>query len=410
MLDHKTYVESFKNTITFRGKTISDLTKEVDIVLKDFYTNFPKESIKHLTIEQYALGLPSSKESYSYWLEFKTRDNVGSISGGSAEKFGIYYSKKNDSTEIVSKYKKESVESSMSYLTYLLDELLNFAENNNFNDIDNSIVSPNLKFKTLFMYYPDKFIPIYSEDHYDYLLRKLGLYNKSIKGIAKKQRQLINYKLSIKELKNMSNYEFAHYLYYLFGVPSYIKGEIKINSPGILADKTIQNKPRVVKIRNVLISPLNIKSHNNQNIIKKDYEKETHVNIKTGFSGEQLVMDYEVIRLRQSDYATKIQHVSLVDDSKGYDILSFEEDGSKRYIEVKSTKSQNMSKGKFYISENERKCAEGKNYWIYYVTGIDTDNITLNLINNPFENDKLILVPVNYKASFKIEENQENLK
>lgn len=385
MLNHKIYNEVFKSTITFRGKTISDLTKEVDSVLNEFYSTFPKENIKHLTFEQYALGLPNSKDSYSYWLEFKTRDNVGSISGGSAEKFGIYYSKKNSKPEIVRKYNKGSVEASMNYLVSLLEDLLYCAENDHFDAIDKSIVSPNLKFKSLFMYYPMKFMPIFSEDHYDYLLRKLGLYNKSIKGIAKKQRQLIYYKLSITELKNMSNYEFAHYLYYLFGVPSYIKGEIKINSPGILADKTIQDKNRLVKIRQVITSPLNNKNQNKRNVLKNDYVKETQIKIKTGFSGEQLVMDYEVTRLKKFGYSTKIQHVSLTDDSKGYDILSFEEDGSERYIEVKSTKNQTMNKGSFYISENERKCAEGKNYWIYYVTDVDGDCPVINLIENPFE-------------------------
>ncbi len=239
---------------------------------------------------------------------------------------------------------------------------------------------------------------------YDYLLRKLGLYNKSIKGIAKKQRQLIYYKLSITELKDMSNYEFAHYLYYLFGVPSYIKGEIKIDSPGILSDKTIHGKTRVVKIRQVLTSPLNNKLGNNQSIIKKDYLKETQVKMKTGFSGEQLVFDYEVTRLKKSGHSTKIQHVSLTDDSKGYDILSYEENGSKRYIEVKSTKSQIMNKGMFYISENERKCAKGKNYWIYYVTGVDSDTPVINLIKTPFEEQRLNLTPVSYRATFEIED------
>lgn len=73
MLDHKTYVEAFKNTITFRGKIISDLTREVDSVLNEFNEAFPKGNIKQLTIEQYALGLPNSKDSYSYWLEYKTK-------------------------------------------------------------------------------------------------------------------------------------------------------------------------------------------------------------------------------------------------------------------------------------------------------------------------------------------------
>lgn len=292
----------------------------------------------------------------------------------------------------------------MNYLASLLDELLYFAENNHFDAIDVSIVSPNLKFKTLFMYFPEKFIPIFSEDHYDYLLRKLGIYNKAIKGIAKKQRQLLSYKLNIPQLKDMGNYEFAHYLYFLFGVPSYTNGEIKIKHSGILSKETIKSKTRIVKIREVIVNPLKFNSNKQRTLTKKDYVKETQIKMKTGFSGEQLVMDYEVSRLNNTNYSTKIQHVSLTDDSKGYDILSFEEDGSERYIEVKSTKHQITDKGTFYITENELKCADGKNYWIYYVTGVDSDNPVINLIENPFETQQISLTPISYRANFEIDD------
>lgn len=63
MLNHKIYNEAFKSAVTFRGKTISDLTKEVDSVLNEFYATFSKENIKQLTFEQYALGLSNSKKS-----------------------------------------------------------------------------------------------------------------------------------------------------------------------------------------------------------------------------------------------------------------------------------------------------------------------------------------------------------
>lgn len=406
MLNHDIYVEAFKSALTFRGRTIEDLIKEVESVLSEFYTLFPKDNLKNLTFEKYVLGLPSSKDSYSYWLEFKTKDNVGSISGGSADKFGIYYSKEKQNIHVINKYRKESVEYSMKYISSLLDELIYFAENDNFNAIDQSPLSNTLKFKTLFMYFPEKFIPIFSENHYDYLLKQLGIYNKSIKGIAKKQKQLIDYKLNTPELEEFSNYELAHYLYYLFGVPNFGMGKMKFSTSGILQTTPIQSKSKVVKIREISTRSINENSSNKNGLKKKDYIKETTMKMKTGYSGEQLVMDYEVRRLAKFGLSNKIQHVSLIDDSKGYDILSFEEDGSERYIEVKTTKNQAMNKGSFYISENERKCAEGKNYWIYYVTGVDGESPVINLIEGPIESQQLHLTPVSYRVTFEIEEKE----
>lgn len=51
----------------------------------------------------------------------------------------------------------------------------------------------------------------------------------------------------------------------------------------------------------------------------------------------------------------------------GYDILSFDVDGSERPIEVKSTSAANLSGG-FYISSNELDKSESlDNYHIYLV-------------------------------------------
>ncbi|PTF08502.1 hypothetical protein BUY81_13320 [Staphylococcus equorum] len=83
------------------------------------------------------------------------------------------------------------------------------------------------------MYYPDKFLPIFSEEHYDYLLNKLGIMNNSIKGIIYKQAILIEYKNNIEELNILSNYEFVQFLYYLYGRNDYV---IKVLSIRLMAE------------------------------------------------------------------------------------------------------------------------------------------------------------------------------
>ena len=60
---------------------------------------------------------------------------------------------------------------------------------------------------------------------------------------------------------------------------------------------------------------------------------------------------------------------SEVDDSLGCDILSYEQNGTPRYIEVKTTEQKNNnSELSFFISQNELEKAKTlKNYWINQV-------------------------------------------
>jgi len=57
-----------------------------------FVQKFPIENLSVMTLDQYAIGKP---DSFCYWLEFRTRV-LGSISGGSAAKFGVWWSKSED--------------------------------------------------------------------------------------------------------------------------------------------------------------------------------------------------------------------------------------------------------------------------------------------------------------------------
>lgn len=91
-----------------------------------------------------------------------------------------------------------------------------------------------------------------------------------------------------------------------------------------------------------------------------------------GQRGELFVIDIEKEKLKNTRFVNRIEHVSKKDDAAGYDIISFETDGTQLYIEVKTT---DKNCDIFYITENElaRSKAlkeEGKKYLIYRVTDI----------------------------------------
>jgi hypothetical protein len=86
------------------------------------------------------------------------------------------------------------------------------------------------------------------------------------------------------------------------------------------------------------------------NPVERDFR-----NRKLGRDGEEMVFQFEREKLRQldrSDLARKVRWVSEDDgDGAGYDILSFDEEGKERLLEVKTTVGSEITP--FYITRNE---------------------------------------------------------
>lgn len=100
-------------------------------------------------------------------------------------------------------------------------------------------------------------------------------------------------------------------------------------------------------------------------------------NKKLGLRGELLVLNYEADRLvaeGRPDLAEKIEHTSVViGDGTGFDIKSYDSDGSPRFIEVKTTKGGINTD--FFLSSNELHFANNnpKQYVLYRIFNFDGD-------------------------------------
>lgn len=122
-----------------------------------------------------------------------------------------------------------------------------------------------------------------------------------------------------------------------------------------------------------------------------------------GNFGEDFVLEHERNTLREAgrdDLAEAVEYTAKTDVSAGYDILSFSIDGTKKYIEVKTTVTTYQT---FEITLNEWEKAKeyGSQYWIYRVCNAEASSPTINKLQDPFAlhlEGKLILRPTTFQV------------
>lgn len=102
---------------------------------------------------------------------------------------------------------------------------------------------------------------------------------------------------------------------------------------------------------------------------KRDYLAQEARNRSLGLAGERFVMELEARRLHAAGkklLSERVEHVSATQgDGLGYDVLSFEENGRERLIEVKTTAFGELTP--FFVSRNElaRSEADAETYRLY---------------------------------------------
>ena len=125
--------------------------------------------------------------------------------------------------------------------------------------------------------------------------------------------------------------------------------------------RILKSKPAQFESRKSVAEPL-------RRVVSTNYLEREARNKSLGDAGELFVLNYERARLLNSSrpsLAGKIEHTARVkSEHEGYDILSFDESGEERLIEVKTTKYGSSTP--FFVSRNEVSTSE-RNANIYVV-------------------------------------------
>lgn len=105
-------------------------------------------------------------------------------------------------------------------------------------------------------------------------------------------------------------------------------------------------------------------------------EKQAHCDA-LGDRGEQIVVEAEKLRLEATPFSEAVSGSASEDANAGFDVLSFEEDGTPIYIEVKTTSYSEIAP--FYMSRKElaflKRCLQdGQAYQLHRVYDLDDED------------------------------------
>lgn len=136
--------------------------------------------------------------------------------------------------------------------------------------------------------------------------------------------------------------------------------------------------------------------------IKVNYLEREQQNTQLGESGEKFILEYEKWRLNKlgkDSLADQVVWVSKEDgDGAGFDILSKNENGSDRYIEVKTTKLGKETP--FYFTRNELKFSETKSKDFHLFRLFDFRDNPRLFIKNGSLGEICYSTPMTFKGSF----------
>ena len=150
----------------------------------------------------------------------------------------------------------------------------------------------------------------------------------------------------------------------------------------------------------------------NKNTVRQkgdvDYVEQQTISQKIGDAGEKIVLQNEIVKLTKLGLPevliSKVRRVLLESDEYGFDILSFDDNGNERYLEVKTTKVDKPDFS-FILTQNEFEHAKelGDQYCIVIVYGI-LNNPRIWYMGNPFieEPYKVRIKPTQYRVDVSI--------
>lgn len=228
--------EYFKNNNSVAPEIISQRNR-LQEYLQQFWSRFPKNNLKDLSIEEYAFG-DGDNDSFCWWIEYGLWE-LGGYSG-QASKFKIFW-KKSIQDYAKSGFVKD-VQDDTEAMRLIAEQIFNAANEVKLTEAIDKL-SKGYVLKVLHTYNPDKYFPINNEKFIDNVLKIFGGDGSSLDLFEKNKKiQEIFIRKKAEFNADVTNIEFMNFLFNSFD----IRGNISLQSDQILTSgefKIIQFHP-----------------------------------------------------------------------------------------------------------------------------------------------------------------------
>ena len=203
--------ELFENAIKqFKLAAVEIELAEVNKKREVFVNYFTPEHIAKMPIEEYAIGRGNSLgPNFCYELEFKLK-GLGSISGGYSTKFGVWYSPKKNTYLFTNQY--TDAQTGFETIRQSILDLLDAGKKQDIEAIKQIPLDSLVKGKILSVYYPERYLNIYSKKYINYFLDQLGIEYGEL-SVEDKRELLINFKNGHSVMKDWNLQAFSKFLY-----------------------------------------------------------------------------------------------------------------------------------------------------------------------------------------------------
>ncbi|MBI5639265.1 MAG: DUF3883 domain-containing protein [Nitrospirae bacterium] len=370
--------------ILFLAKRDGEEWSQTEALRKQFVADYPVSKIEQLTLAQYVIGKDSNNRSFCYRLE-RELHSLGRI--GCAETYVVYYDRSASDPKMMFRIKPRwgtNKDKVFTAVKQAIVSLLLAAARDDQTAIRVNLIPGMLKGKLLSIYFPDKFAPVCASWQLEHYLAQLNIRG-TFESETDMQRALMAYRATWPALKAQPAGLYVSFLYDLFGYP-WTAGPFGITSSVIaplLSDalKGAEVVSKMPPVSGTTAGPAGTQSGS------AHYDEKLNRSKRIGARGEAIVLELEKSRLidaDRGDLAAKVKHIADRDNSAGFDILSYDKDGSERPIEVKATSDKTLKKG-FYITADELEKASGlKNYHIYFVFSAISSQPRILPVKKPF--------------------------
>lgn len=132
-----------------------------------------------------------------------------------------------------------------------------------------------------------------------------------------------------------------------------------------------------------------------------DFIQESIHKKEIGDAGEALVKQYEIQRLVNIGHGDLADQVEIVQDGKGYDVLSFDEKRKPKYIEVKTTSGNSLTPFDYTINEKIFAEQNSGSYFIYRLYNYDEEINTADFFTINALDKEVLMRPTTYKVYLK---------